>query len=137
MIPVEICIDSPSAAAVEQAVNAAYRGGAATIELCAAMRQALAADERVYLMGEDIGVYGGAFGVTGDLVDQFGEERVRDTPISENVIVGAAVGSAVTGMRPVAEMQFMDFVTLAWSSWCCKGPRSATCCWPPSPTTTR
>lgn len=88
-----------------------------------AMRQALQADERVYLMGEDIGVYGGAFGVTGDLVDEFGEERVRDTPISENVIVGAAVGSAVTGMRPVAEMQFMDFVTLGMEQLVLQGAK--------------
>lgn len=77
-----------------------------------AMGQALASDARVFLLGEDIGVYGGAFGVTKDLIEEFGPDRVRDTPISENTIVGAAVGSAVMGMRPVAEMQFMDFITL-------------------------
>jgi 2-oxoisovalerate dehydrogenase E1 component len=88
-----------------------------------AMRQALEADQHVYLMGEDIGIYGGAFGVTGDLVEQFGEERVRDTPISENAIVGAAVGSAVTGMRPVAEMQFMDFITLAMEQLVLQGAK--------------
>lgn len=77
------------------------------------MRQAMERDERVFLLGEDIGVYGGAFGVTGDLVHQFGPERVLDTPISELGIVGAAVGAALTGMRPVAEIQFSDFMTLS------------------------
>ncbi|MBO9362017.1 MAG: alpha-ketoacid dehydrogenase subunit beta [Thermoflexus sp.] len=77
------------------------------------MAQAMAADERVFLMGEDIGVYGGAFGVTQGLIERFGPDRVRDTPISENTIVGAGVGAALTGMRPIVEMQFMDFVTLA------------------------
>lgn len=88
-----------------------------------AMRQALQADERVYLVGEDIGIYGGAFGVTGDLVTEFGEERVRDTPISENAIVGTAVGSAITGMRPVAEMQFMDFLTLGMEQLVLQGAK--------------
>jgi len=78
-----------------------------------AMALALEHDARVYLMGEDIGVYGGAFGVTLGLIDRFGPERVRDTPISENTIVGATTGSAMTGMRPITEIQFMDFVTLA------------------------
>ena len=88
-----------------------------------AMRQALQADERVYLIGEDIGIYGGAFGVTGALHEEFGLERVRDTPISENIIVGAAVGSAVAGMRPVAEMQFMDFVTLGMEQLVLQGAK--------------
>lgn len=78
-----------------------------------ALRQEMRCDPRVFLVGEDIGVYGGAFGVTGDLVHEFGKERVRDTPISEEVIVGLAIGAAITGMRPVAEIQFSDFVTLA------------------------
>lgn len=78
-----------------------------------AMSQAMEQDERVFLMGEDIGVYGGAFGVTAGLIDRFGAERVRDTPISENNIAGTAIGAGVTGLRAVAEMQFMDFVTLA------------------------
>ncbi|MFW5943465.1 MAG: alpha-ketoacid dehydrogenase subunit alpha/beta [Chloroflexota bacterium] len=78
-----------------------------------AMALALEHDQRVYLVGEDIGVYGGAMGVTAGLLDRFGAERVRDTPISENTIAGSSVGAAMTGMRPVAEMQFMDFVTLA------------------------
>lgn len=78
-----------------------------------ALRQEMQRDERVFLMGEDLGIYGGAFGVTSGLVDEFGEERVRDTPISEAVIAGAAAGAAMTGMRPVAEIMFMDFTTIA------------------------
>lgn len=78
-----------------------------------AMRQALRSDPKVFLIGEDIGVYGGAFGVTAGLIDEFGAERVRDTPISEAVIAGACAGAALTGMRPIGEIQFMDFVTLS------------------------
>jgi pyruvate dehydrogenase E1 component beta subunit len=78
-----------------------------------AMAIALEADDRVFLMGEDIGVYGGAFQVTGDLVHRFGEERVMDTPISELGGAGVAVGAALTGMRPIFEFQFSDFSTLA------------------------
>jgi 2-oxoisovalerate dehydrogenase E1 component len=88
-----------------------------------AMRQALKADDRVYLLGEDIGIYGGAFGVTQGLIQEFGADRVRDTPISENAIAGAAVGSAVTGMRPVAEMQFMDFLTLSMEQLVLQGAK--------------
>jgi len=78
-----------------------------------AMALAMEADERVFLMGEDIGVYGGAFQVTGDLVERFGPERVMDTPISELGGAGVAVGAAVTGLRPIFEFQFSDFATLA------------------------
>jgi len=81
-----------------------------------AMALALEHDPAVFLIGEDIGVYGGAMGVTQGLIERFGRERVRDTPISENTIAGSAVGAAMTGMRPVAEMQFMDFVALAMES---------------------
>lgn len=77
------------------------------------LRQLMAEDERVFLIGEDIGVYGGAFGVTAGLLNQFGAERVIDTPISEAGIAGACIGAALTGMRPVGEIQFMDFVTLS------------------------
>src|ERR1044071_1754739 len=77
-----------------------------------ALAQAMDADPRVFLMGEDIGVYGGAFQVTGDLVHRFGEDRVIDTPISELGGAGVAVGAAVTGMRPIFEFQFSDFATL-------------------------
>lgn len=78
-----------------------------------ALRQEMQRDPNVFLMGEDIGIYGGAFGVTLGLLEEFGFERVRDTPISEGVIAGAAAGAALTGMRPVAEIMFMDFTTLA------------------------
>ncbi|MFY0670682.1 MAG: alpha-ketoacid dehydrogenase subunit beta [Aquiluna sp.] len=70
-------------------------------------------DESVFMLGEDIGVYGGAFGVSGDLYHRFGEERVRDTPISELGIVGAAVGAALVGMKPIVEIQFSDFTAQA------------------------
>ena len=78
-----------------------------------ALRQEMRRDKRVFLLGEDLGVYGGAFGVTYGLLEEFGEERVRDTPISEAAIAGAAIGAALTGMRPVAEIMFMDFITIA------------------------
>lgn len=78
-----------------------------------ALRLLLGEDDRVFLAGEDIGVYGGAFGVTDGLVGEFGEERVRDTPISEDAIAGLAVGAAITGMRPIVEMQFSDFIVNA------------------------
>lgn len=78
-----------------------------------AIGQAMEADPSVFMLGEDIGVYGGAFGVSGDLVHRFGEDRVRDTPISELGIVGAAVGAALTGMKPIVEIQFSDFTAQA------------------------
>src|SRR5687767_5880892 len=71
------------------------------------------ADDRVFMLGEDIGIYGGAFGVSGDLYHRFGGERIRDTPISELGIVGAAVGAALAGMRPIVEIQFSDFTNQA------------------------
>ena len=78
-----------------------------------ALAIAMERDERVFLMGEDIGVYGGAFQVTGDLVTRFGEARVMDTPISELGGAGVAVGAALMGRRPVYEFQFSDFAALA------------------------
>ena len=78
-----------------------------------ALDEELARDERVFLMGEDIGIYGGAFGVTRGLYEKYGPERIRETPISENSVVGAAVGAAMLGMRPVVEIMFMDFIALA------------------------
>jgi pyruvate/2-oxoglutarate/acetoin dehydrogenase E1 component len=87
------------------------------ISFLEAIREALSEemkrDERVFLLGEDIGVLGGAFGQTKGFIGQFGEERIRDTPISESAIIGAAVGSSLLGMRPVAEIMFNDFSTLA------------------------
>jgi pyruvate/2-oxoglutarate/acetoin dehydrogenase E1 component len=78
-----------------------------------ALADAMAQDPSVVLLGEDVANAGGPFGVTRGLLDRFGPERVRDTPISEAAIVGAAVGAAMTGLRPVVEIMFMDFVTLA------------------------
>ncbi len=71
-------------------------------------------DERVFILGEDIGVYGGAFKMTEGFLARFGEERVIDTPISESAIVGAACGAAMMGLRPIAEMQFIDFISCAF-----------------------
>lgn len=77
-----------------------------------AMSEEMRKDEDVFLMGEDVGLYGGAFGVSTGMFEEFGEERVRDTPISEAVIVGAGAGAAVTGMRPIVEIMFSDFTTI-------------------------
>lgn len=78
-----------------------------------AMSEEMRRDKRVFFMGEDIGVYGGAFGVSVGMIEEFGPERVRDTPISEAAIAGAAAGAAVTGSRPIAEIQFSDFLSIA------------------------
>lgn len=78
-----------------------------------ALQQTMQQNEDVFLLGEDIGVYGSSFGVTSGLIDEFGPERIRDTPISELGITGVAVGSALTGMRPIVDLQFSDFITLA------------------------
>lgn len=77
-----------------------------------ALRLEMRRDSNVFILGEDVGQFGGCFGVTGDLWKEFGEDRVRDTPISETAIIGTAVGAAVTGMRPVAEIMFCDFLTV-------------------------
>ena len=76
-----------------------------------AMREEMRADERVFVMGEDIGVFGGAFKVTDGFIEEFGADRVMDTPLAESAIVGCAIGAAVEGMRPICEMQFADFVS--------------------------
>jgi pyruvate dehydrogenase E1 component beta subunit len=82
--------------------------------LNAALREELGRDERVLLLGEDIGVFGGAFKVTAGLLEEFGERRVRDTPISENTIVGVGVGAAMSGLRPVIELMTINFALLAF-----------------------
>jgi pyruvate/2-oxoglutarate/acetoin dehydrogenase E1 component len=76
-----------------------------------AMRQEMRADERVLVMGEDIGVFGGAFKVTDGFFEEFGPSRVMDTPLAESGIIGTAVGAAVVGLRPITEMQFADFIS--------------------------
>ncbi|HZT51968.1 MAG TPA: transketolase C-terminal domain-containing protein [Stellaceae bacterium] len=77
------------------------------------MAELMAEDPRVFVLGEDVGVLGGAFGVTRGLLERFGPERVRDAPISETAIIGAAIGAALLGMRPICEMQFVDFLFVA------------------------
>ncbi|HEX7513368.1 MAG TPA: alpha-ketoacid dehydrogenase subunit beta [Candidatus Methylomirabilis sp.] len=78
-----------------------------------AMREEMRRDDRVFVMGEDVAVYGGIFKVTEGLLAEFGPERVFDTPLSESVLVGAAVGASLMGMRPIAEVMFADFTTVA------------------------
>lgn len=78
-----------------------------------ALSQEMRVNDDVYMLGEDIGVYGGAFGVSRGMIEEFGPDRIRNTPISEAAISGAAVGSALTGMRPILELQFSDFITIA------------------------
>ena len=99
-------------------------------------------DPRVFVIGEDVGVYGGAFKVTEGFLQRFGTERVVDTPISEMAIASAAYGASLTGLRPVGEFQFMDFISSAHSQivqilaksnyrwgrrhrWCCADPPAA------------
>src|SRR6266536_2418914 len=79
-----------------------------------ALREEMEADENVFVMGEDIGVFQGAFKVTQGLLEDFGEKRVRDTPISENTIVGAGVGAAMAGLRPIVELMTINFALLAF-----------------------
>jgi pyruvate dehydrogenase E1 component beta subunit len=78
-----------------------------------AIRDAMLRDERVFLLGEDVGRYGGSFGVSRGLLDEFGEERIRDTPLSESAFVGAAIGAAISGMRPIVEIMTVNFSLLA------------------------
>lgn len=78
-----------------------------------AMSEEMRKDEDIFLMGEDVGVYGGDFGTSVGMLAEFGEKRVRDTPISEAAIAGAAVGAAITGLRPIIDLTFMDFITIA------------------------
>ncbi|MGC2373336.1 MAG: alpha-ketoacid dehydrogenase subunit beta [Solirubrobacteraceae bacterium] len=79
----------------------------------AAIREALETDERVFLMGEDVGAYGGCFGVSKGLLEEFGPERIRDTPLSESAFVGAGIGAAMGGMRPIVEVMTVNFCLLA------------------------
>ena len=81
--------------------------------LRAALREAMAADPRVFLMGEDVGRYGGSYAVSRGLLQEFGEDRIRDTPLSESVFVGAGIGAALGGMRPIVEVMTVNFSLLA------------------------
>jgi 2-oxoisovalerate dehydrogenase E1 component beta subunit len=91
----------------------------AVVTYVEAIRQAiweeLERDPAVFLLGQDVGTYGGAFRVSAGMLERFGPERVRDTPISESAIVGCAIGAALLGMRPIVEMQFIDFIGLAFN----------------------
>lgn len=78
-----------------------------------AMSEEMRKDENIFLMGEDVGIYGGDFGTSVGMLAEFGKKRVKDTPISEAAIAGAAVGSAITGLRPIVDLTFMDFITIA------------------------
>src|SRR5687767_15432702 len=81
------------------------------VAIAEALWEEMERDERVYMMGEDIGVYGGAFKVTEGFYERFGGDRVMDTPIAEETIVGMAIGSAMEGFRPIAEFQYADFMS--------------------------
>lgn len=80
------------------------------------LRQAMRRDERVYIFGEDVAEYGGVYGITKGLVQEFGKRRVKNTPLSESAIIGEAVGAAIAGLRPVPEIQFSDFMTTGFST---------------------
>src|SRR5919109_102441 len=82
--------------------------------IAAGITQEMERDESVVMLGEDIGAAGGVFKLTEGLLDRFGPERIRDTPISEQAIVGAAMGAAMTGLRPIAELMFSDFFAVSW-----------------------
>lgn len=89
-----------------------------------AMSEEMRKDDKIYLMGEDVGVYGGDFGTSVGMLQEFGEKRVIDTPISEAAIAGCAIGSAMTGLRPIVDLTFMDFVTIALDAIVNQGAKS-------------
>ena len=89
-----------------------------------ALAEEMRRDPRVFVMGEDVAIYGGAYSATKGLYEEFGEERVRDTPISEAAIAGAAVGAAMAGMRPVAEIMYFDFMTIAMDQFVNQGGKN-------------
>src|SRR3990167_4787568 len=98
----------PDTSAPDQPVRITYREA-----IRSALRAALLADARVFLMGEDVGKYGGAYAVSKGLLDEFGPERIRDTPLSESTFVGAGIGAALGGMRPIVEIMTVNFSLLA------------------------
>src|SRR3990172_5941706 len=79
-----------------------------------AMDEIMAEDDRVFIIGEDVGAYGGAFKVTKGLIEKYGPKRVIDSPLSESGFIGAAVGAALMGLRPIAEVQYADFISCGW-----------------------
>ena len=83
-----------------------------------ALHDAMTEDKDIFVIGEEVGRYGGAYGVTKGLIDTFGPDRLRDTPISEPAIIGTAVGAAMTGMRPVAELMYVDFIGMSMDQLC-------------------
>ncbi len=91
-----------------------------------AISEEMRRDENVYMLGEDIGVYCGAFGVSRGMIDEFGPERIMDTPITEQAIIGAAIGSAMTGMRPIAELMFSDFISVCYDELINEAPKLRT-----------
>ena len=95
--------------------------------LSSALREEMQRDERVFIMGEEVGVWGGTYAVTRGFLDEFGDRRVRDTPISEMVIAGAAVGAAMAGLRPVAEIMTINFAFLALDAIINHAAKCATC----------
>jgi pyruvate dehydrogenase E1 component beta subunit len=101
------------AVAAPPAAGAAVRELSYAEAIAEALRAEMRLDPRVFVMGEDVGAFGGLFGATKGLLEEFGPERVRDTPISEAALIGAGVGAAITGMRPMVEIQFMDFTACA------------------------
>lgn len=80
-----------------------------------ALREEMNRDERVFILGEDVGQFGGAFKVTDGFLEEFGEQRIMDTPLAESAIIGVGVGAALAGMRPVVEMQFIDFISCGFN----------------------
>ena len=103
---------SPTTVAVPAATERAATREMTYLEAISdGLREEMRRDERVFCIGEDIGAFGGAFKVTDGFAEEFGTERVLDTPLAENLIVGAATGAAIEGMRPVCEMQFADFIS--------------------------
>ena len=107
--------DAAGRARVDAAGDASTRGPVTYLEaIRSALFEEMERDERVLLIGEDVGTYGGAFGVTSGLAERFGPERVLDTPLSETGFTGAAIGAALMGFRPVVEFQFIDFIACAF-----------------------
>jgi pyruvate dehydrogenase E1 component beta subunit len=103
-----ISVEAANTVTTEKTIRSTYREAARV-----GLRAALLRDERVFLMGEDVGIYGGAFAVSKGLLEEFGHDRIRDTPLSESAFVGAGIGAAMGGMRPIVEIMTVNFSFLA------------------------